>query len=167
MTIQTAHKNRFDILNDEAQIIASLQYINDDFQAAKLDAPEPYLLNGIATGRWVIRKEQDPSIKIRSAIRVDSAGLMTIRVPSRKRKYLFNKSAGWRLRFFLKNKEGEDILTLIPGINWEKASYDYILQLNDDFEKESDSLLILQAVHCANCCMSMMIGGPVPALISL
>jgi len=39
--------------------------------------------------------------------------------------------------------------------------------INEEFREECSSLLILQAVHCAKCWMSMMNGGPVPALVSV
>jgi hypothetical protein len=52
-------------------------------------------------------------------------------------------------------------------VNWQKESHDFILQLNDEFEAECDPFLILQAVHCANCSLSMMTGGKVPALIGI
>ncbi len=85
----------------------------------------------------------------------------------RRKKYYFRKSQNLKLRFSLFNKENEELLTIIPSLNWHKKSHDFILQINEEFEKECDPLLILQALHCANCSLSMMTGGKVPALVSI
>jgi hypothetical protein len=98
---------------------------------------------------------------------VETGGIISLRLPVKKRKYFFKKSSGWRLRFSLTNKDSEDLLTILPHVNWQKESHDFILQVNEEFESECDSFLILQAVHCANCSLSMMTGGEVPALVSV
>jgi hypothetical protein len=167
MTISTVNKKRFELLDDSKTVIAGLAYTNSAFDDAKIEADNNYLLNAIATGTWITHLAVDRSGKMKSKIRVETGGIISVRIPAKKKKYLFRKSSGWRLRFSLATKEGEDLLTLIPNVNWQKESHDYILQLNEEFEKECDSFLILQAVHCANCSLSMMTGGKVPALVSI
>lgn len=167
MTVSTIDKNKFLLLNDSQKVEACLLYNNSSFDDAVLEAGEKYLLNGIATGTWVTYPGKDNSVKLSAKIKVETGGVISIGLPGKKRKYFFKKSAGWKLRFYLTNKEGEDLLTLIPNINWEKESHDFNLQLNEEYEKECDSFLILHAVHCANCSLSMMTGGKVPALVSL
>jgi hypothetical protein len=168
MTINTINKKIFELLDENSKPAARMEYTNNSFDDAIIDGTEKYLLNGIATGIWISHLADDTTtIRLRSKIRVETGGIISIRLLHRKKKYLFKKSAGWRLRFSLVNKEGEDLLTLIPLVNWQKASHDFILQLNEEYENECDSFLILQAVHCANCSLSMMTGGEVPALVSI
>ena len=167
MTINTINKKTFELLDDNKMAVARLIYTTSAFDDAIIETAEKYLLNGISTGIWVTHLSNDNSVKIKSKIRVETGGVISISLPGKKKKYFFKKSTGWRLRFYLTNKDGEDLLTIIPVVSWQKESYDYILQLNEEFEKECDSFLILQALHCANCSLSMMTGGKVPALISV
>jgi S-adenosylmethionine:tRNA-ribosyltransferase-isomerase (queuine synthetase) len=167
MTINTANKKIFELLNENKVVTARLIYANNAFDDAIIETEEEYLLNGIATGVWITHFSKEQSLKIKSKIRVETGGVISIEVPEKKKKYIFKKSTGWKLRFSLAYKDGEDLLTIITNVNWHKESHDYILQLNEEFETECDSFLILQAVHCANCSLSMMTGGEVPALVSI
>ncbi len=98
---------------------------------------------------------------------METGGTMSMRGFYKRKKLIFKRPANFKLRFSLFNAEGDDIITLIPSVNWKKQSYDFILQLNEEFEKECNALLILHTLHCANCSLSMMHGGNVPALISI
>jgi hypothetical protein len=167
MIINTITKNKFEFLNENKLALATLIYTTSAFDDAIIETTEKYLLNCIATGIWVTHLSDDTSVKIKSKIRVETGGIISVSLPGKKKKYFFKKSGGWKLRFYLTNKDGEDLLTLIPNVNWQKESHDYILQLNEEFENECDSFLILHAVHCANCSLSMMTGGMVPALVSI
>lgn len=167
MTIYTVNKKSFELLDESKTIVARLLYTNNAFDDAVIEAGGSYLLNGIATGTWITHLFNDSSGKVKSKMKVETGGIISVRVSGKRPKYLFKKSTGWKLRFFLTDKDGEDLLTLIPAVNWKKESHDYILQLNEEYEKECDSFLILQAVHCANCSLSMMTGGKVPALVSI
>jgi hypothetical protein len=167
MTINTIDKKTFALLDDNTNPVARLLYTSSAFDDALIETEEKFLLNCIATGIWVTHLCTENSLKIKSKIRVESGGIISVRVSEKKRKYFFKKSTGWKLRFFLSNKDGEDLLTIIPHVNWPKESHDFNLQLNEDFEKECDAFLILQALHCANCSLSMMTGGRVPALVSV
>jgi hypothetical protein len=167
MTINTVNNKRFELLDENKTTAGRLIYTTGAFDDAVIETAENFLLNGIATGLWITHGAADGGGKIISKIRVETGGVISVRLQPRKKKYHFKKSGGWKLRFSLVNKDGEDLLTLIPTVNWEKESHDYILQLNEEFESECDSFLILQAVHCANCSLSMMTGGNVPALVSI
>lgn len=167
MTVNTINKKKFELLNDNKMATARLTYTSSAFDDAIIETGENFFLNAIATGIWVTSLGNGTSVKTKSKIRVETGGVISVTLPGKKKKYFFKKSAGWKLRFSLSNRDGEDLLTIIPNVNWSKESHDYILQLNDEFEKECDSFLILHAVHCANCSLSMMTGGEVPALISV
>ncbi len=167
MQLVTVNKQVFELTGDEEQVQGRLAYTSPAFDDAVVETNETLLLNSIATGLWIIHGVKSGKSKLRSRIRVETGSVISVKLISRKSKYLFKRSMGWRLRFSLSNAGGDDILTLIPLVNWSKESHDYVLQVNDEYETECDSFLILQAVHCANVSMSMMTGGPVPALVNL
>jgi hypothetical protein len=163
MTIHTINSKCFELCNEQHTKIGVLTYEDIDFTNATIETDLNYTILFFAIGTWITALSEQ---KI-ATIKVVPGGLITILTYKKKKKYMFKKSTNWRTRFLLTNQHGDEILTLIPTINWEKQSHDFIIQLNDEFEKECDSLLILQALHCANCSLSMMIGGQVPALVSL
>lgn len=163
MTIQTLHKTHFALETDPGVFTAELVYQHTDFRMGEIVMHKSYTMTTGGTGVWLTGYGG----KTIARIKVEPGARISIRVECRKKKYLFKKSAGWKLRFSLQNKEGEELLTLLPSVNWAKEAHEYALQLNEEFEEECDSFLILQAVHCANLCMSMMTGGKVPALISI
>lgn len=167
MTIKTITKKNFVLLNEARAILARLVYDNSTFENAHIEADENYQLKKNNTGIWITHVSIENDSLPKSKIKVGIGGVMSITMLTKKKKYFFKKSTGWKLRFSLSNKDGEDLLTLIPNVNWQKESHDFILQLNEEFEKECDSFLILQAVHCANCSLSMMTGGQVPPLVSV
>lgn len=167
MQINTIDKKAFEIIDDSDKIAGSLVYTSSAFEKAIIETDIRYLLHKTMTGIWITKPDPDKNEKIKCRTKVETGGVMSVRLNGKGKKYFFKKSAGWKLRFSLANGEGEDLLTLLPTVNWQKETHDYILQLNEEFENECDSFLILQAVHCANCSLSMMTGGKVPALISI
>jgi hypothetical protein len=167
MTVTTINKQSFELADNQKLLKASLIYSSNTFDTAMLETGETYLLDCIATGVWVTSLLKDGNKKVKSKMHVKTGGIISLILTGARKKYLFKKSAGWKLRFSLVNKDSEELLSIIPNVNWQKESHDYILQLNEEFEKECDSFIILQAVHCANCSLSMMTGGEVPALISI
>jgi hypothetical protein len=142
-------------------------YKDNSFSNAQVLLEETFTLNLISTGIWNTQLTSGKTIKIVSEIKVGTGGMMTLRQINKRKKYIFKKSTNWKLRFSLFNASDDEMLSLIPTVNWQKESHDYVLQLNEEFEKECNSFLILQAVHCANCSLSMMNGDKVPALISI
>lgn len=167
MTIKTINNKKFELLNTEEGVVGSIIYDNSSFNEGILTLADTFDLQQISTGVWVTIFNQDWTEKIMTNIKVEAGGIMSIRKFYKRKKYTFKKSENWKLRFSLFNADGDELLTLVPTVNWQKQSHDFNLQLNDDFEKECDAFLILQALHCANCSLSMMQGGSVPALVSV
>ncbi len=167
MIIKTINRRFFELAYEDKEPFASLKYTDDTYSDAVVETTEKYLLNNIAVGLWILHAAAENSSKVKAKLRVETGGVISIKLQQQKRKYFFKKSAGWKLRFSLVNKDGEDILSLLPATNWQQQAHNYVLQLNDEYEKECDSFLILQAVHCANVSLSMMTGGPVPALVNI
>jgi hypothetical protein len=167
MTIYTDNKKRFELKNTEGVVIGNIEYQNSSFSKGVMILADTFNLQLIATGVWITIFNDVAAEKIMTNIKVEAGGTMSIRKFYKRKKYTFKKSANWKLRFSLFNADGDELLTLVPTVNWKKESHDFNLQLNEEFEKECDAFLILQALHCANCSLSMMEGGSVPALISV
>ncbi len=167
MTISTIDKKTFQLNNEAGEILARLIYSSNTFNEACIEIGELFMLELIATGIWITSFTEDTKEKIISKIKVETGGNMSIRGFYKRRKYTFKLSANFKLHFSLFNAEGEDLLTLIPSVNWQKQSYDFVLQFKEEIEKECNAFLILQTLHCANYHLSMMHGGNVPALINI
>lgn len=147
--------------------VAILSYSSNDFSEAMLDAGISCVIRRTGTGLWQTIIKRGRNERPVAKIKVGLGAVITIRIECRGKKYFFKKWNNWKLRFSVLTKEGEELLSLLPVVNWQKEAHDFTLQLNEEFDKECDSFLILHAVHCANLCMSMMTGGKVPALISI
>lgn len=167
MTIYTVNKAHFELKNQEEAVIGSIAYSNTSFNEAVLRLEDSFSLQLHSTGVWITVSNNKGKIKLVGTVKVEAGGTMSVQKINKRKKYFFKKSANWKIRFSLFNKEGDELLTIIPAVNWEKGSHDFVLQLNEEFESECDSFLILQALHCANCSLSMMTGGKVPALVSI
>ncbi len=152
---------------EEKEGKASLNYDDGRLEKGIIIAKEKYALQLIATGTWAISLLLKEEEKLISTIKTEAGGGMSITKFYRRKKYYLKKSQNLKLRFSLFNKDNEELLTLVPSVNWQKQSHNFVLQVNEEFEKECDGLLILQALHCAICCLSMMTGGEVPALVSI
>jgi len=167
MIINTLSNVKFEIRTEDQVLAGSIIYSDIGFSEAALLLDEEFALRLISPGVWVTGYSATKQEKLIATIKAETGGVLSVRKLNRRRKYIFKKSTNWKSRFSLLNSSGEELLALIPAVNWKKESHDYILQLNEEFENECDSFLILQAVHCANCSLSMMTGGEVPALISV
>ena len=163
MKIQTLSKTKFVLHTGENQPAATLGYTDSGFLGAELITCDNFLIRQTGTGSWhtMLQTKKVASTTIEPGAR------FLIQLVNRRKKYRFTRSSNWRLRFSLYHQNGEEILALLPRVNWQKESHDFILQMNEEYERECDSFLILQALHCANLCLSMMNGGKVPALINI
>lgn len=165
MIVYTAEKKKFELHTDDERVLGFVQYTNTGFVQGRIYLEDTFFeLELIATGIWIT--VGGDSEKKLATVKVESGGTISIQEFSRRKKYVFRKSVNWKLRFSLFNTDGDELLSIIPSVNWKKESHDFNLQLNEDFEKECNPFLILQALHCANCSLSMMEGGRVPALVS-
>lgn len=158
---------RIRLLDNQEQTAGELTYKDSSMREARLQVIDVYRIRYSGTGKWESFRCTGEKESLVSRIKVNRGAVMELNFPFRRKVYRFKRSGAWRLRFVLLNKQGEEILGLLPTINWKKMIHDFTLQINEDFREECSSLLILHAVHCANCWMSMMNGGPVPALVSV
>jgi hypothetical protein len=167
MQIHTINNIEFELKEPVTGEAATIQYEDNTLNKGILLEKVNYSLKLIATGKWAISVVLKNEEKLVSTIKTETGGSMSITKFYRRKKYYLRKSQNLKLRFSLFNKDNEELLTIIPLVNWQKKSHDFVLQVNEEFEKECDSLLILQALHCALCSLSMMTGGEVQALISI
>lgn len=167
MQINTISISEFELKDESAGRKAITRYENSSFNNGIIIVGENYRLSLISTGTWAISLLLDSEEKLISTIKTEIGGSMSITKFYRRKKYYFKKSQNLKLRFSLFNNDHEELLTIVPSVNWQKQTHDFVLQLNEELEKECDHLLILQALHCSLCCLSMMTGGGVPALVSI
>lgn len=167
MHINTVSNIEFELEEPETQKKQSIKYENSGFNKGEIQEGKSYSLKLVATGTWAVCLMLNDEEKPISTIKTETGGSMSITKFYRRKKYYFKKSQNLKLRFSLFNNDHEELLTIVPSVNWQKKSHDFVLQINEDYEKECDGLLILQALHCALCCLSMMTGGGVPALVSI
>lgn len=167
MTVNTISKTVFELNGANNEVIGGITYENNGFNEATIRVSDNFILKQVTTGIWATLFADAHSEKLMCTIRVETGGTMSVRKFYKRRKYLFRKSENWKLRFSLLNADNEELLGLIPTVNWQKESHDFVLQVNEELEEAGDAFLVLQALHCAICSLSMMTGGKVPALVSI
>ncbi|MCB2377507.1 hypothetical protein LGH70_07935 [Hymenobacter sp. BT635] len=53
--------------------------------------------------------------------------------------------------YVLLDRQGQELLTIRPKINWSKVNYDYTVVSSEAFEAlEQQAILVLMAIHCTN-----------------
>lgn len=66
------------------------------------------------------------------------------------------KSVGiWQNHFSLQDRFGNVVMALHPDFKWKSGHYDYDVEINPDFQNQTDETLILIALYCANYIMMM------------
>ena len=154
MIIISLSRIAYKLFNDDGSTAGSLVYMDDTLNEAMLSCDKEYIITKQLTGIWITKSV---TTNIHSALcKVQIGGTMTLIINNKK--YTFRKPFNWKLRLSMLNAEKEEILAFLPVANWKIHTYNYGLQLNDEFIKETDSFLILQALHCAVCSLAMMNG---------
>lgn len=160
MQIISTSSTVYQLQHDVGSAAGSLTYTDSSLSEALLSCDKEYYITKQSYATW-ITKETGSDIQ-RALCRVKTGGTMALIINNKK--YIFKKPFSWKLRLMMINEEKEEVLAFLPTANWKTHSYNYGLQLNDEFNKETSSFVILQALHCAVCSMTMMngfIGGAV------
>jgi hypothetical protein len=158
--IISASRTVYQLQNDDGSSAGSLTYMDDSLTEAMLSCGKEYFITKQLHATWVT-KETGNDVQ-RAICKVKIGGTMALIINNKQ--YIFKKPFSWKLRLMMLNDEKEEVLAFLPTANWKIHSYNYGLQLNDEFIKETDSFVILQALHCAVCSMAMMngfIGGAI------
>jgi hypothetical protein len=166
MHIVSAGNNSFSLVTANEIITGVLQYENNLFQKGAINTGEKLQLENTATGIWKSFLATGNTKQQAAELKVSTGSTISIKLNGHKSKYRFKRTGGWKARFILLNKDGEEIMALLPRINWQKKTYEFVLQLNDEFEQECTPVLILHTLHCA-CCSLNMLNGAVPVLINV
>jgi hypothetical protein len=160
MQIISSSRSIYKLYNDDGSSAGSLTYLDDSLSEAILSCDKECFIAKQSTGTWITK---DRTSEIQMALcKVRIGGSMTLAINNKQ--YIFRKPFSWKLRLIMLNAEKEELLAFLPVANWKIHSYNYGLQLNDEFIKETDSFLILQALHCAVCSMAMM-NGFIPPIV--
>jgi hypothetical protein len=144
----------YQLQNDDGSAAGCLTYLDSSFSEVMLSCDKEYFITKLAHGIWVT-KETGTDIQ-QAMCEVKTGGTMVLLIHNKQ--YTFKKPFSWKLRLTMLNDEKEEVLAFLPTANWKIHSYNYVLQLNDEYSKETGSFVILQALHCAVCSMNMMNG---------
>jgi hypothetical protein len=160
MQIISISRTAYQLQNDNGSSAGSLTYLDNTLNQAMLSCDKEYLIIKESNGFWITR---DAATNLPAALcKVKIGGTMTMVINNKQ--YVFKKPFSWKLRLMVLNEEKEEIMAFLPTANWKLHGYNYGLQVNDEFIKETDSFLILQALHCAVCSMAMM-NGFIPPMV--
>lgn len=160
MRITTTGKFAYQLLHDDQSHAGALLYNDTLLSAGLLWAEKEYEIENIEAGVW-ITTEKGNKKRIASCL-VEVDGKISLQTNSKS--YSFIKPVSWKPRFVLLNNHKEELVALIPSINWSKESCDFALQINETELDETGVFIILQALHCAVCSMAMLNGLVVPAV---
>jgi hypothetical protein len=154
MKIISTSRTVYQLQNDDGSSAGSLTYLDDSLSEAMLSCDKEYFITKQNTGTWITK---DIATDLLMALcKVKIGGTMALIINNKQ--YIFKKPFSWKLRLMMLNTDKEEVLAFLPTANWKIHSYNYGLQLNDEFVKETDCFIILQALHCAVCSMAMMNG---------
>lgn len=166
MHIVSDGNNSFSLVSTNGTPAGVLHYDNNLFQKGEINTEKKIQLENTATGVWKSFLTTGTAKKQAAELKVSTGSTITIKLNGQKSKYRFKRTGGWKARFILLNKDGEELMALLPQISWQKKTYEFVLQLNDEFEQECTPVLILHTLHCA-CCSLNMLNGAVPVLINV
>ncbi len=162
MKIISTSRTVYQLQNDDGSSVGSLTYLDDSLREAILSCDKEYFITKQATGIWITK---DITTDTQAALcKVKIGSTMTLIINNKQ--YVFRKPFSWKLRRLMLNAEKEEVLAFLPTANWKLHSYNYGLQLNDEFIKETDSFIILQSLLCAVCSMAMMSGFMIASVIN-
>ncbi len=162
MKIISLSRTSYALHHEDGRLAGSLIYLDDSLTGATLTCDKEYNISKESMGKWVTTGSGTGILHAMCKVRIGG----TISLIIANTHYTFRKPFSWKLRFTLLNTEKEELLAILPSANWKVHSYNFILQLNGEFVKETDSFVILQALHCAVCSMAMMNGFIPPAVVS-
>lgn len=163
MKLITVGKMVYQLRLDDGHFAGSLIYTDSHFSAAGIYTGSSFTLEKSGAGCWITRQSGEEEVLATCKVELDGR----ISLQTGNTIYSFVKPVSWKPRFCLHNQQQEEIAALLPVINWVLDSFDFSLQLNDEFSDETGAFLILHALHCAVCGMAMLNGIMTPAIGTL
>lgn len=157
MTIATISPNHYEIQSSQSTPLCVLSY------GGKHDLEVSFW--GVASGsiayqkqRWVVMPQQHQAQPLAS-ITINHHASMYLQLLDTRQQFLFKRMGFWKTRFaLLLANDHEEVVALIPKVNWHKGGYDFTVQVNEDFKGVITPLLMVVCLHCANCSLKIMNG---------
>lgn len=162
MKIITTNRIAYTIQNESGIIDSEIAYKDNSLSYASLKCDNDLFVIEKKNGSWGTTNTKT-QIKV-STVEVNIGGTMQLNIGTEN--YTFKKPLNWKMRLVLFNSDNEEILAILPKVNWSKKCYDFVLQINEELMPEFDRFIILQALHCAICSMAMMNGVLMPTVVS-
>lgn len=160
MRIATTGKFAYQLLHDDESYAGALLCKENLFSSGLISAEQEFEIESTDAGIWITRVKSNK--KLVASCTVEVSGKISLQANSKT--YSFIKPVSWKPRFVLLNNQKEELVALIPSINWSKESFDFALQVNETELDETGVFIILQALHCAVCSMGMLNGLVAPSV---
>lgn len=145
--------------------VGNLCYQNSP-SAGSIETESIFSVEQVGVGSWHSYTFGTKRRKIIAEIKVRPGGLIVLNYTLTKKKYKLRNAGIFKNRFILCNSKHDEMLSLLPVINWDRKGHDYSVQINEEYHEECSPSLILHAAHCTNSYLGML-NGTVPALISI
>ncbi len=141
-------------------------YANEKLENCKLIVDNVYCIKKTAQGVWSFYEMVGKKEKNIGEIKLAIGGVISILFLQPRKKFTVRRIGTFNSRFTLSNNKEEEIMSLIPNINWMKKEYEIVVQPNMDCIKHSTPFHILLATHCTISYLNML-NGTQPALINI
>lgn len=74
--------------------------------------------------------------------------------------YIFRQKGVFKDSFIMTNPNGVELLVVKPDLKWFEMNYEYQISTSDAFEElNHKDILLMNALHCANYFMTIMMSG--------
>lgn len=156
MQITTFHHQQFQISNSLVGWHCILQYSNE--------ADGHCSFAGAANG-WMRYQQhgwkiyaQPTDVHSIADISISHHCEMVLHLRQQAVRYVFKRMSFWRTRFMLLNEAEDEVVALLPTVNWGKSSYEFSIQINEEFQELLTPFLSVICLHCAIQSLKMMNG---------
>jgi hypothetical protein len=166
MYVICAGNNLYSLFNNSGAVVGELHYVDHTMQKGEIIAGKTLILENTGAGLWRSFATVSARKKVYAEMKVTTGSIITLKQTGIKQSFNFKRTGGWKLRFILLNKGKDELMAIIPKINWVKKGHDYKIQLNEEYGVQCTCLFILHALHCANCSLQML-NGNIPALLNI
>lgn len=99
---------------------ASIKYADTRFTEAEIVSELNYKISQTSPGLWEVVKLARAGEKKVSIIQTKPAGSMVITILRHHKKYYIRRSQNHKLRFYLLTGSDDELLSIVPVIDWQK-----------------------------------------------
>jgi hypothetical protein len=160
MTINYINK-AFQLSDAEGRILGNLTY--EKWGSKKASATTQYaeFFDFKPVGFWQQHIAVERDGKEIATLKMNWKGSIIIDIKGNdvEQDYLVKSVGLWQTHFTLQDRFSNDIIALMPHLNWKSGNYTYTVEVNPDFQNQVDETLILITTYCANYAMLMTHGS--------